>query len=444
MTAGRRSWPLFLYDSLILVSSPALAGYLLWRLLHGKSREGWSERWGRLPAAVAETGRPRIWFHAASVGEVMASLPVLRSLRQLRPDATFVMTTITPGGREVAEAQVGKLVDAVAYLPFDLPWLARRSVGIIQPDLFVGVETEIWPNLLGALRQRVVPTALVNARISDKSFPRYRRIRWLMSWALSCYDTILAQTVRDRSRLLALGAPEERVQVAGNVKFDQADEPLTPEQVSAMKAEFHIPPTAPVWVVGSTRTPEEERMVWTAHAMVRANLPDLVIVHAPRHVDRADAVLAGMREFGLHPVRRTLLRQQEGNAFAIVLDTFGELGRVYAMADVAFIGNSLVPPGGGQNLLQPLAQGKPVLYGPYMQNFRDVVAEAEECGVGFTVGDTRELAARLQSLLRDSSERERIAERALNLIRSNRGASERCAQELARLLTRSPEGEGKT
>jgi len=362
------------------------------------------------------------------------SLPIVRALRERNPDLEAVLTTITPGGREVAENQVGKTLRAVSYLPFDLPWFMRRTVAAIRPDIFVGIETEIWPNLLSSLKAAGVPAALVNARISEKSYPRYRRIRTFMASALACYDRILAQTARDRDRFLELGAPPERVAVVGNVKFDQAEEPLLPEQVAAMKADFHIPDRAPVWVVGSTRVLDEERLVWEAYHQARASLRGLVLIHAPRHVERAEAVIEAMRSCGLNPVRRTRLSAHQGSAETIILDTFGELARVYALADVAFVGNSLVPPGGGQNPLQPLAQGKPVLFGPYMTNFRDVVAEVEAARVGFTVNSSDELAHRLLQLIADADGRAQIAHRALELIRANRGAAARCAEDLTVLL----------
>jgi 3-deoxy-D-manno-octulosonic-acid transferase len=429
-----RVWPHVAYNTAITVASPFLLGYLAWRLARGKSREGWSERWGSMPETLRKKERRRIWCHAASVGEVMAATTILRELRKTVCDADIVVTTITPGGHEVAEGLVGKTANAVGYLPFDIAPLVRRAVDHIQPDLFIGVETEIWPNLLYALRSRGVACALVNARISDRSYPRYKAARWLIGSALECYDAVMAQSQRDRERLLALGTPPDHLSVEGNVKFDEAVDLVAEDEVFALKETFHIPPEAPVWVVGSTRVEEEERMVIAAHRLARASLPNLVLIHAPRHIERAEEVAAAVRAAGIRVVRRTQLAEHEGSAEAIILDTFGELARVYALGDVAFVGNSLVRPGGGQNPIQPLAQGKPVLLGPFVSNFRDVVAEALDAGVAFTVSSPRELAGRLVTLIRDQAERDRIAERALDLIRTNRGASTRYASKLMNLL----------
>lgn len=443
--SGPTDWSLVAYNAAILAGSPWLAAYLAWRIARGKSRAGWSERWGRLPASVAraepcaEDGS-RVWCHAASVGEVMAAVPILRALKDLAAPVDIVMTTITPGGHEVASGQLGKLVTGVSYLPFDVLPIIRRAVRSIAPDLFVGIETEIWPNLLGSLRRMEAPAALVNARISDKSFPRYRRVRWLVGSALSAYGAILAQTQGDAERFLELGAPADRVSVTGNVKFDQADEPLSGDAIAAMRAEFRLPANAPVWVVGSTRTAEEERLIWAAHHLALQSLPGLILIHAPRHVERAGEVLEGLRAVGIRAVRRTEIGACSEPFGAIVLDTFGELAQVYALGAVAFVGNSLVAPGGGQNPIQPLAQGKPVLMGPYVSNFRDVVAEAAAADVAYTVVSVRELASRLVTLVQDAGGRRLTEERARTLIRSNRGAARRTAEQLVQLLRhrRSP------
>ncbi len=435
------------YNLGIAAASPFLGAYLAWRIAKGKSREGWSERWGRLPEAISASGRPRIWMHAASVGEVGAARPVVKALREARADAEVIMTVITPGGREVAEALVGSLISGVAYLPFDLPWLTRKAAHTIRPDLFVGVETEIWPNLLSSVKATGARCALVNARISDRSYPRYRKVAWLTRWALSAYDVVLAQSDEDARRFVALGADPTAVRTLGNVKFDEADRPLSPQEIEELRADLELEAAGPVWVAGSTRIAAEERMVWEAHRAVMAAVPNAVLIHAPRHVARADEVEAGMREAGLRPIRRShrnpsspAERQRsspwgEGGPFdAIILDTFGELGKVYAVGDIAFIGNSLVQPGGGQNLLQPLAQGKGVLFGPYTSNFRDAVQIALAAGVGRLVETAEQLATEVVSALRNPDHRRRIEEDALSLIAANRGAAVRYAAELATLL----------
>jgi len=329
---------------------------------------------------------------------------------------------------------VGSLVDAAFYCPFDTPVAVRRTVRQVQPDVFVGLETELWPNLLYHVRQSGARLVLVNGRISDKSFPKYRRLRLLFRWTLRQFDRLMAQTERDAARLQAIGAESVGVTVSGNSKFDEETPRLTPEQLTALRTSLRLPERSPVLVVGSTRTAAEERAVLAAYREARREVPDLGLVHAPRHVDRAGEVVKAMRDAGYSPVLRTEAATADGEVSQIVLDTFGELASVYAVADVAFIGNSLTPPGGGQNLLQPLAQGKPAVFGRYMANFRDLSALAQDAGVGFPVADERELAQRVVALVQDSSGRATISLKAMELIEANRGAAARYAEAISELM----------
>jgi 3-deoxy-D-manno-octulosonic-acid transferase len=423
-----------LYNTLLILSYPALAVYLGQRLATGKSREGWDERWGRLSPSLAKTKPVRVWVHAASVGEVMAASPILKAYRALHPEHEIVLSVITPGGHEVATGLVGSLVDKVFYCPFDLAGPVKRVVKTIKPDLFINLETELWPNLLYHVHRSGAKMVLVNARISDRSFGSYRRLKPIFSWSLSHFDRILAQTPLDAERFQILGAKPERVSVFGNAKFDEAPERLSADKIASLRHDLHIPEGAPVFVVGSTRQPEEERQVIEAYQIARKTLPNLVLIHAPRHIERAEELAGIMKVSGLNPVRRTQLSATTEPVQQLILDTFGELGGVYALADVTFIGNSLTAPGGGQNLLQPLAHGKPVLYGKYMQNFRDLVFLAKEAGVGFTVTNAEDIARHILELIQNKEKRADISVRAVSLIESNLGAAAHYAQAIADLL----------
>lgn len=407
--------------------------YLLRRLLAGKSRAGWSERWGAAPVR-SERGRARVWVHAASVGEVVAATPIMTALRTAHPEWEIIVSVITPGGHEVAAQLAPTTVDRVFYAPFDLWWVARRAVGRARPDLFVCMETELWPNLVHLLRSAGARLALLNARLSDRSFPRYRRLRWLFGPTLRQFDCILAQSDRDALRFREVGAVADRVRAAGNAKYDQQIDVPGPAELELMRASFGLSDGAPVLVVGSTRVPEEERLVLAAYGIACRALPDLALILAPRHVDRADEVEALMREAGLAPVRRSALRESPRPSSQIILDTFGELARVYALADVAFVGNSLVAPGGGQSPMQPMAQGKAVLFGRWMQNFRDAAELAEAAGAGFRVDGADDMAAQIVALVGDRGQRERIAVASLALVERSKGAAARCAQAAAELL----------
>ncbi len=401
------------------------------RLLRGKSRAGWGERWGRLPETLARRSAPRLWVHAASVGEVMAATPVIRAYHTLHPDHEIVVSVITPGGHEIASKMIGDPLTAVFYAPFDLPPVVRRVLHLVKPDVLAVMETELWPNLLFHARRSGAKLLLINGRISDRSFGRYRRFRAIFGWTLSLFDRLLAQTPLDAQRLREIGADPSRVEVFGNTKFDQATDRLSEAQIAGLRKDLKLPPKAPVWVIGSTRIALEEAFLITVYLKLRETLPDLALIHAPRHVERAEEVVQMMRNAGLNPVRRTEMANVSGKVSQIVLDTFGELGNIYAVADVAYLGNSLIPPGGGQNPLQAFAQGKPAFYGRYMTNFRDIAAQAESAGVGFPVADADELAVRMQALLQDRGGLAEIAERAVELVRRNRGASARYAEAIS-------------
>ncbi|MEP6757385.1 MAG: 3-deoxy-D-manno-octulosonic acid transferase [Chthonomonadales bacterium] len=423
-----------LYNLLLILLSPPLAIFLALRLLRGKSKVGWEERWGKIPAFTAEAGGKRIWVHAASVGEVMAATPILEAYRKRRPLDRIILSVITPGGHEVATAQIGKTLDAVIYAPFDVPFAVRRAIRQIQPDLYINLETEIWPNMLHLMKQSGAKLALVNGRISDKSLTSYRRFAPLFRWALSNFHFIMTQSDLDSERYISIGADSKIVEKIGNAKFDQAVEMLSAEQVDQLKKDLGIETTWPVMVAGSTREAAEEKLVWESYLSALKRVPNLALIHAPRHVDRAEELRSEMVALGMTPILRTEVASAILPNRQIVLNTFGELSRIYGIADLVFIGNSLTPPGGGQNILQPLAHGKRTICGPYMQNFRDVVAMTEKTGAIRRVKTAEELATEILAALDNREECESMGRAAQAMIEANRGTSERVVDRLVRLV----------
>lgn len=425
------------YNLLLLLLSPLLLAYLGWRLLRGKEdRAHWGERWGRLPPGIADDRRaPRFWVHAVSVGEVTAAAPVLRELRKGFPEALVVVSTITPSGREVALKQVPP-ADEVVYFPLDFPWAVRRALAAVRPDAILLMEWEIWPNFLAAAKRRGARIAVLNGRVSDRGLRRGRRAGFFTRPGLAAVDRFAMQSDEDARRAVLVGADPARVATLGNTKFDEAVTPLTPEERTTLRADLGIPEGVPVWVCGSTR-PGEEEIIAEALRAVRLSQPALWLIVAPRHIDRADEVERVFQAAGFEVARRS--RQKRGAAApgsgpVLLLDTFGELGRVYAAADVAFVGGSLLP-FGGQSVFQPLAQGAPALFGPHMNNQRDIAALSLAEGVGFVVHDADELArqvARLVALTGD--EKRALSERARALIDRNQGVASRCVQMVAELL----------
>jgi 3-deoxy-D-manno-octulosonic-acid transferase len=371
--------------------------------------------------------------HAVSVGEVTAAAPVLRALRARFPDALLVVSTITPSGREVALQQIPP-ADHVVYLPLDLVFAVRAALGAVRPDAVILMEWEIWPNFLWAARRRGARVAVLNGRVSDRGLRRGRRFAWFTRPGLLAVDRFAMQSAEDARRAALVGAPAGRVVTLGNTKFDERVAPLTPEEIDALRADLGFPAGAPVWVCGSTR-PGEEAILAEAFAEARRAVPDLHLIVAPRHLDRSDEAAAALAATGHEVSRRRAQRKgAAGTSPVLLLDTFGELGRVYAVADVAFVGGSLLPYG-GQSVFQPLAQGVPALFGPYMNNQRDISALAKAEGVGFEVTDAASLAREVARLVR-LPERERMAlcDAARALIERNRGVAERCVDLVAELL----------
>lgn len=421
-----------LYNLFLVLTSPLLLVYLIWRIaVRGKSRHGWRHRLGRLP--VSPYGRKVVWVHAVSVGEVIAAIPLLQALREAFPQYHLLLTTLTPTGNATARQQIGKLVDAVGYLPIDFPITVQTALERVRPEVLIIMETELWPNLLITAYRRGVKTIIANGRLSDRSLPAYRRFRWFFSRVLRHVDAICTQSEEDARRFCLIGALPDRVHITGNTKFDQAASGAQEVDVDALRQDLGIPAGAPVLVVGSTRAPEEERLIAEAYRRLREEFPNLCIVWAPRHVEKAEAVAEVLRQEGFHPWFRTQgtpnIPQEQ-----IVLDTFGELGKVYAVGDIAVIGGSFVPLG-GQNLLQPLAHGKPVIHGPHMQNFRDVAGMARQAGVAWTASNSSELVQYASRLLRDVHLREEVARRARMLIAEQQGASHRTVELVKMLLS---------
>jgi len=453
----RQSLRGFAYNLLLAALFPVVLVYLLWRLLIlGKSRAGFAQRLGFLPKELrqrlAASGGSSslaaeeevVWIHAVSVGEVTAARPIIREFRRLEPLARIVLSTTTPTGRAMAE-KAALDVDAFIYFPFDFPFVVQRVLNALHPHLLVMVETELWPNLLWLARRRGVRTALVNGRISDRSFDRSRLVRPVYAWALSNLDAICAQTATDAERFRALGAAPEAVTVAGNAKFDEECPEVSPAQAANLRRELGISEDCSVLVAGSTN-PGEEGPILDAFWRLRVKHVDARLIIAPRHPERADEIAALIHEHGWSVLRRTDMLQQAAAPEApgsslpephdhpvIILDTIGELAFVYAVATVVFVGGSLIPKG-GHNILQPLALGKPVLFGPHMHNQKDMASIALREQVAWQVDNAEQLAETILRLVADLAALARVAEQGPQVLANYRGASERAARRLVALL----------
>jgi len=423
----------FLYSALLalglLVASPY---FVVQGLRHRKYFHNLRQRFGRLPESVRRLAPGGIWVHAVSVGEVLAVVPLLRHLKQRFPNCTLLLSTVTLTGQRVA-ARDPQLADATFYFPFDFSFALRRALAEVRPALVVIAETEIWPNFLLEAQRAGVPVVFVNGRLSDRSFRCHCALpfwRAFLRRGLSTPALFLMQTEQDADRIRALGAPPARVAVGGNLKFDVPC-PARPGFLDALEQD------GPVIVAGSTMEGEDGILVEALGALQR-EFPGTLLVLAPRHPERFERVAALLEARRLRFLRRSAARGT--NHFSgtnrpdvLLLDTVGELAGTYAAATVAFVGGSLVP-AGGHNPIEPALWGKPILFGPSMENFRQMARAFQQAGAALEVRDPADLGRRLAELLRNPEQRAAMGRAALALVEANRGAAARAAEKVAEFL----------
>ncbi len=439
-------WKQLVYNLLLVLLLPVAIVYLLWRLvIRGKSRHGLAERLGTVPLAARKSknnSEPVIWVQAVSVGEVAAAKPILHHLHLAEPAAHLVLSTTTATGRQMAE-KLDLDVDSIFYFPFDFPVITQRALRAICPDMVVMIETELWPNLLASTHSRGIPTAVANGRISDVSYRKYRWARPLFAWTLGNIDLICAQSEQDAQRFVSLGAPQERVVVCGNSKFDENFPHLPPEEAAKWRQDFGFSQQAPIFIAASTH-PGEDEIILEAFDRLHGQHPSLRLILAPRHPHRGDDLERLITEHGYATYRRSwalneLAADNPGSppsspeVRVVLLDTIGELSRVFSIATIVFMGGSLVPQG-GHNVLEPLAQGKPVIFGPHMNNFRDItdIVLREEAAIA--IDDLDELVDAADVLLSSETERHLYQAKGPAVIDKYSGGSQRTARYLAKLL----------
>ena len=402
--------------------------FFLYRGLRtGKYWPSLRERLGFLPASLNADGTPSIWVHAVSVGEVIATRPILPLLRERFANTPIFVSVTTLTGRQVAERQLRK-ADGIFYCPFDWAWIVRRVVRRVRPRALLLVDTEIWPHLIRTCHDAGAVTMLVNGRISDASYPRYRMIRPFMRRFLQEIDSFCMQSPRYRERIIDLGAESKRVESVGSLKFD-AD---VADQGQPSAAAQLIPIGRPVIVVGSTLAPEEEILIET-FGELRKEYSDLFLIVAPRHPDRFDEVAALASSFGWNVVRRSALDAPAVEADVMILDTMGELASVYARADIVFVGGSLAT-WGGHNLVEPAIVGKPIVFGPHMSNFKEMARLFLEAEAAIQVNGREELTGALAELMKLPDRRVMLGQNARELVRANRGAGRRTVEIAHRLM----------
>lgn len=366
----------------------------------------------------SKSGHPRIWVHALSVGEAASALDLVRELRRSYPGGIIVFSATSRAGESFARAALGEHVDCFVPFPFDLLWSVKRLVSWVDPDLFVLVETDFWPNFLRELKRRGIARVLVNGRVSEKSLTRYRRLRRLFRPLFNSFQVLAVQTEQDAAGMRQLGVDPARLAVLGNLKYDAALAG-SGAKPGLDRAALRIPQEALVWVAGSTHRGEED-IIFAAYQKLVRSFADLFLVVAPRNVERGEELASLAARRGLRAFRRSLGGAGEGTV--LILDTLGELSSVYALCDVAFVGGSLVPQR-GHNPLEPAVHGKPVVFGPFMEDFAEISRDLVAVGGAGRVRDEEDLCSALSRLLSDPATREGAGCRGQELVASRRGVT---------------------
>lgn len=445
-------WKL-LYNIGLLLAAPVIVGILLAK---PRCRPGLAQRLGveeglsglfglsrlsRRPDRPDRQDRsdgpdqPVIWIHAVSLGEVVAAAPLVKALRGRHPDFRYIVTTVTETGREAVEQRLEGIAEH-RYAPLDFSWAVAGRVRRLRPTLYVFVETEIWPNLLWTLRERGVPSILVNGRLSSRSFRR-QDLPLIRSFYRSVLQTLtlcLMQSDRDKDRLVALGADPTKVHVTGNIKFDQPLPDVRSDE--SLRRSFGIDEQEQLILAGSTHPGEEELLVSAYRRVVKTH-PSTVLMLAPRHIERTERLESTIREAGMVVQRRSRVREKQSGPRVIILDTRGELSRAYREAVVAFVGGTLVPVG-GHNLLEPAVWGIPVMFGPHTDHCAEVAMLLSEAGGGRRVMGEEDLVASLDEWLGRPERRHHMGQAARQAVLDNQGALKRSVDLIETYLTPVP------
>lgn len=422
-----------MYNLMFPVLFLAMLPYFLFRMWRrGGYAAGFMQRLAvyddTLMARISE--RPRVWVHAVSVGETYVALRFMEEWRQSEPEVAFVITVNTSTAHALAANAMNK-ADVLVYFPVDFPFVMRRVLRMLNPRMLVLTECEFWPNLIRLAKARGIPVLLINGRMSDRSFKGYHRYRRLFTPLLNMVDHLCVQGPQDHERYLALGAVPDRVQLTGSAKYDVAlKEPGDPVKAAAILSSAAIKAGEMILLGGST-WPGEEEILLDYYRQAEIRFPGLKLVLVPRHAERRDEVVALIERSGLSYVQRS--KGGAGEAGVLLVDTTGELKHLYTAATVIFIGKSLTQHG-GQNIIEPAVCGKPVVVGPNMENFADIVREFKAAEALVQVGTESELCAMLDQLLGDGARRASVGQRAAELVAKNRGSIKATVSQAQRLI----------
>ncbi len=400
-------------------------------LIRGKWHSGFKMRLGNLDHLAAEKleGKPCLWIHAVSVGEVLAIVDLVQKLREVLPQYTIICSTVTKTGNQLAQEKLGDDC-TIIYAPLDFSWVVRKFVNTINPKIYISTETEIWPNLYTALHKRSIPILQINGRISDKAFKGYQRVRFLTKRILSCVDIFCMQSLLDAQRIEQLGALKEKIRIVGNLKFDNM-----PSSIKIRKEDLGFREDEDLLIAGSTH-PGEEDLLIDVYKKLAEEFSNLRLVIAPRHIERTDAVMQLIEKKDFKPVRFSQINTNEkGSGSIVVIDTIGHLRHMYGLAKIVFIGKTLTV-GGGQNMIESASLGKPTIVGPLTQNFKDAVSIFLKEKALIQVKDSEELLASIRELLKDPEKSAAMGEAARKAVEKYQGATSKTIGAIEELLTR--------
>lgn len=426
-----------LYSFLLLLSVVFLVPYYLLRgLRYGKSRRGIRERLGYYAPEQLDLLRKEktIWVHAVSVGETRAAKPLIRQMRQKYPDYLILVTNVTETGHAIALED--KEIDLCLFFPFDFSCAVRRALSSVNPELIIIVETEIWPNFTKHAHNCNIPMILVNGRISDRSFPRYRLLRVLLRPVLDRFSSFCMQSQTDAERIIALGAPDGRVENTGNLKFDHDLIAVTAEQIMQRKKHYKLPEQTSIIVAGSTHDGEEDQLLDAYYQIAEKIKEDLILILIPRHPERKREVQSLLKEKKInYQLRSTLDRGGKllSPGEVLLVDTLGEVLDFYSIADLVFVGGSLVPIG-GHNLLEAALVAKPVIFGSHIHNFKEISAKLIRAGAGVKVANQLELIQQSIVMLDDPARCLAMGQAGSSMIAENTGTTERTMRHISKVL----------
>lgn len=414
-----------LYDIAFITFSIVYLPYLV---IKGKAHKDFRQRFGVLPDSLKPDLKRTIWVHAVSVGEVMAARPFCEHLERALPNFRLVISTTTKTGQDAAKRSFKGRINTF-YLPLDISFIVERTIRFINPFMFILFETEIWPNLITGLSKRDVPVFLINGRISDRSLKGYLLIRHILKDVLNRITVFCMQTPRDAERIISIGAPEHKVKVTGNVKYDvEMPDDFTKEMENGQKRKLGIGPEEQVIICGSTHRGEEEVLL-ESYSRLMPKFKGLRIIIAPRHIDRVDEVAGICREKRLNYIKISAMadtQMDSGKRPVLILDTMGRLSRLYTVATIVFIGGSLVKKG-GHNIIEAARYGKPTIFGVHTSNFRDMSEIFIRANASMRVSNNDELISTFMLLLGDDLKRMSMGLAAVRLVEDNRGAVSKAA-----------------